>query len=38
MPESITMREVNAGRRALSNRALQREMQNEMGGAAEPLR
>lgn len=32
------MREVNSGRRALSNRAFGREMQNANGGATEPLR
>ncbi|NKL53620.1 hypothetical protein GFL77_03655 [Rhizobium leguminosarum bv. viciae] len=32
----ITMREVDAGRRALSSRAFGAEMQNEMGGAAAP--
>lgn len=32
----ITMREVDAGRRALSSRAFGAEMQNEMGGAESP--
>ncbi|AHF87117.1 hypothetical protein RLEG3_08155 (plasmid) [Rhizobium leguminosarum bv. trifolii WSM1689] len=36
--KGITMREVNSGRRALSNRAFGREMQNANGGTTEPLR